>query len=629
MKKPCLLMIPGTLCDQRVFALQARRLRKTADIRFLDLTRLRPNAGWLDKLLNSLPAQFSIAGFSLGGLLGLELLRRAPERVTGLALIASNAEGASRMSKRRSAVMRRQWRQLGPGALVQQLLPAYFHHELQCRRRRELVCDMAVRTPRRAAFAEFAWAASRHASFDLLAKFDRPLLLISGAHDQICPAALQRRIVGVQPAAQWLELPRCAHFLTLEAPAKVSAALLTWLCQEKSSRPPSQLLTQESSMFSPDQLRQRFIAFDSLEYSTDAFIDYRIPGCGPKKNYALIGAGVSQNPDQPVALQETHGFQVGGVSMPAGVVNPPHMHFTAEVFICTNGRWELHWGFNPDAGVASFGEGDICSIPTWIYRGFKNIDDHDGFMFTALGGDDTGGILWGPQTLEAARQQGVHLTDDYQIIDEQLGGRWEPSMRRLEPMTPAEVGQLRHWSLAQMAGRIVKFADLQWSSNALFDAVLPGCGGQLAPVIGHGMSADRNQLAPVMNAHGFSIEWLKIPARGCVSMHRLTQKQVLICKSGSVELEIAAQAPEELDRTRVTIKGSADGWDTYSMPGDVWRTYRNSEDTDALLVVMTPGDGRKLVQWAPAVNQAAARSGIAIDANGYLAPKRFVDRAQH
>ena len=110
-------------------------------------------------------------------------------------------------------------------------------------------------------------------------------------------------------------------------------------------------------MFSPDQLRQRFIAFDSLEYSTDAFIDYRIPGCGPKKNYALIGAGVSQNPDQPVALQETHGFQVGGVSMPAGVVNPPHMHFTAEVFICTNGRWELHWGFNPDAGVASFGEG--------------------------------------------------------------------------------------------------------------------------------------------------------------------------------------------------------------------------------------------------------------------------------
>ena len=40
----------------------------------------------------------------------------------------------------------------------------------------------------------------------------------------------------------------------------------------------------------------------------------------------------------------------------------------------------------------------------------------EGFMFTARwASDDTGGILWGPQTLDAAaRQQGVHLTEDYQ-----------------------------------------------------------------------------------------------------------------------------------------------------------------------------------------------------------------------
>jgi hypothetical protein len=48
-----------------------------------------------------------------------------------------------------------------------------------------------------------------------------------------------------------------------------------------------------------EQLQARFIPFNTLRYSTDAFIDYRIPGCGPKKNYALIGPGVSQNPNQP------------------------------------------------------------------------------------------------------------------------------------------------------------------------------------------------------------------------------------------------------------------------------------------------------------------------------------------
>ena len=144
-------------------------------------------------------------------------------------------------------------------------------------------------------------------------------------------------------------------------------------------------------MLTEHQIKERFIPFSSLRYTTDAFIDYRIPGCGPKKNYALIGPGVSQNPNQPVSLREKHGFQVGGVSMPAGVTNPPHMHFTAEVFICTRGTWQFHWGFNPEPSTAEFGAGDICSVPTWIYRGFKNIGEDEAFMFTGLGRDDTGG----------------------------------------------------------------------------------------------------------------------------------------------------------------------------------------------------------------------------------------------
>ena len=120
-----------------------------------------------------------------------------------------------------------------------------------------------------------------------------------------------------------------------------------------------------SENFTEARLRERFIPFDSLRYSTEAFMDYRIPGCAPKQNYALIGSGVSQSDKQPVSLREKHGFQVGGVMMPAGVINPPHMHFTAEVFICTRGDWVLQWGFNPEAHSAPLSPGDICSVPTW------------------------------------------------------------------------------------------------------------------------------------------------------------------------------------------------------------------------------------------------------------------------
>jgi quercetin dioxygenase-like cupin family protein len=387
--------------------------------------------------------------------------------------------------------------------------------------------------------------------------------------------------------------------------------------------------------FTQEELQARFIPFDSLRYSTDAFIDYRIPDCGPKKNYALIGPGVSQNPNQPVSLREKHGFQVGGVAMGPGVINPPHMHFTAEVFICTRGSFSLHWGFNPERLEYALAEGDIASIPTWIYRGFESQgtkDGKEGFMFTALGRDDTGGILWGAATLEAARAQGVHLTEDYQIIDEHLGGKWDESLKRLQPMMPEEVSQLRTWSPAQMRQRVVKFAELDWSAHALLDSQLPGCGSKIAPVIGHGMSAERNHLAPIMNSHGFSIEWLKIPAGGSVSLHQLSSKQVLAVYQGSVEICMQKQPLPVIepaqDAINIVAKGNADGNDSYAMPADVWRSYRNAGDVDAVMLVMTPGDERKRISWAPDVIERAAAVGYTHDANGYVGLKRFIDRSQ-
>ncbi|MEO7937662.1 MAG: hypothetical protein ABIR55_03500 [Burkholderiaceae bacterium] len=377
-------------------------------------------------------------------------------------------------------------------------------------------------------------------------------------------------------------------------------------------------------MLNQDQLQQRFIPFDGLRYTTEAFIDYRIPGCAPKKNYALIGPGVSQNPNQPVSLREKHGFQVGGVSMPAGTTNPPHMHFTAEVFICTKGRWQMQWGFDPDPLTAEIGEGDICTVPTWIYRGFQSLGPDDAFMFTALGRDDTGGILWGPWTLDAARQQGVHLTQDYRIIDEQLGQKWTDADERLQPMSPQEIAALRKWTPEQMLRRVVRFTDLDWSSDALLDSALPGCGGQLAPVIGLGMSQDRNHLPPVHNAHGFSIEWLRMPPGASMSRHMLDDKQVLVVYRGQIAITVDGSDAS----VTIAAQGSVAGWDSYAMPADTWRAYLNTGSEAAVMLVMTPGDHRKNLIWDDAVAQAAGAANRAIDANGYVAPKNFVDRSQ-
>lgn len=183
-----------------------------------------------------------------------------------------------------------------------------------------------------------------------------------------------------------------------------------------------------------------------------------------------------------------------------------------------------------------------------------------------------------------------------------------------------------------MRQRVVKFAELDWSARALLDSDLPGCGALMAPVIGHGMSAERNHLAPIMNSHGFSIEWLKIPTGGSVSCHQLSSKQVLAVYQGDIEIYIQNQPFASIntaqEATKFIAKGNNQGNDSYAMPADVWRAYRNTGSQDAVVLVMTPGDERKRITWAAEVVAAAADADWGIDANGYVGLKRYIDRSQ-
>lgn len=232
---PCVVMIPGTLCDGRIFARQKRALRGLADVRVIGYRALVSNADWAASLLTQLPQRFSVVGFSLGGLWALELLRRAPERVERLAMVASNARGASAVAQRKSARLWKMWRALGPGAVAAHVKPRYFHHEMQRRRHARLVHDMALHTPAKTAFAEFDWAATRPDGHADLARFSGPLLIVSGAKDRLCTPAMQRSMTMSQPNARWVELPRVGHFVPLEAASRLRDALRQWISQPPAS----------------------------------------------------------------------------------------------------------------------------------------------------------------------------------------------------------------------------------------------------------------------------------------------------------------------------------------------------------------------------------------------------------
>jgi hypothetical protein len=247
----------------------------------------------------------------------------------------------------------------------------------------------------------------------------------------------------------------------------------------------------------------------------------------------------------------------------------------------------------------------------------------DGFLFSGLGRDDTGGILWGPWTIEQARKAGVYLTEDYRMIDTRRGDVLPSDVQLLEPMTAEEIAALEDWAPERMLQRVIRFSELRWSEQGLLDSV-PRSWGPNGSGCRAGHRPGGAVIPPVANAHGMSIEWLRIPAGGQVGLHRIRHKQAIVLKKGQVRLEVQADD----GRFSQQMQGTATSWDSFAVPADHWRSLHNEGSQEALILLLTSGDEKKNIEWSSEIIEQTAARGWTVDANGCVAPKYFVDRAQ-
>ena len=366
-----------------------------------------------------------------------------------------------------------------------------------------------------------------------------------------------------------------------------------------------------------EQAETRLIRRSDMVAEKVAFIDCKMPGSESKENYSLIGPGVTQSTTQVVNIREPHGFSLGVAAMPPGTINNLHIHYTAETFMVHKGEWEFRWGFGDTAGTIKAGPGSVVSIPTWIFRGFTNVGSTDGWIFTALGGDDTGGIIWHPTIMQKAAEYGLYLTRDNMMVDTANGVPAPEPAQLMRTITPDEAAALKTYTPADMARRVVAADERAYSPRALLDACLPGHHSAIAPIIGHGMSEDADAAPKLTNAHGFSIEWLRIEPGNSVSTHRLAEKQVAIVYSGN---------PTWVLNHEADVRLTAAAGEVASIPADVWRSIEAGETATELFLV-TAGDNRKRITWPEPTLDAARAAGWGIDHNGYIAPAALLPAA--
>lgn len=167
---------------------------------------------------------------------------------------------------------------------------------------------------------------------------------------------------------------------------------------------------------SRDKMMKRVAYWRDQKPNPHMFVDTRIPEYA-RDLYSIIGSGVSEDPDNPVAITDVEGFHLAYIGAEPGKGAPFHAHPTVEVFIPLTGKWVVYWNQGKELEEVELGPMDCISVPPNVMRGFRNAGDAHALMIGIVGGHDATKVDWPEDILEQARATGLTLDDDGNIVE--------------------------------------------------------------------------------------------------------------------------------------------------------------------------------------------------------------------
>ena len=223
-----------------------------------------------------------------------------------------------------------------------------------------------------------------------------------------------------------------------------------------------------------------------------------------------------------------HGYNLGAVIAKPQNGSGLHSHTTAEVFLIYSGSWRFYWGAEGKDEIV-LNAGDIISMPTNMFRAFKNVGKEDGLIFVVLGGDDPGIITWVPDVLMKAKKSGMALLDDNSLID--LSENKIPEGKKiLEPISNDEIKKFDNYKLNDLKKFVSKFENRSIYENNL------GNGIDLIQILGK-QFVDKS-FTPVIDQNtGFNLSILKAK-KGSLKDLIFNKPTILFSQKGSWNIEI-------------------------------------------------------------------------------------------
>ncbi|MDB5571198.1 MAG: hydrolase [Hyphomicrobiales bacterium] len=228
--RPVLFLLPGLLCDETVFAPQVEALSGAYDVRVADFQGFSTMKDMAQHVLDRAPARFSVAGFSMGGRVALQIMAMAPERIERFCVFDTGTGPlAPGEPAKRQEIIDLAWRE-GMEGLAASWLPPMVHP-----RRRT---DEAFMAPLRAMVlratpsiheGQIRALVNRADARPVLPTIRCPTLIACGREDEWSPPAQHEAMAAAIPGAKLVVIEDSGHFLPLEQPEAFTQALRDWM----------------------------------------------------------------------------------------------------------------------------------------------------------------------------------------------------------------------------------------------------------------------------------------------------------------------------------------------------------------------------------------------------------------
>ena len=225
-----LVMLPGMMCTGELYREQLGVFSAERAVQFLPLNSGQSVHKLAEQILLHAPAQFALCGLSMGGIVAFEVLRQAPERVKGLALLDTNplAERDEIKQKRAPQIVKVQ-----AGALLEvmrdEMKPNYLAENDGKKEVLDLCLRMALQLGSDVFISQSIALRDRPDQCDTLRSVAVPTLVMCGEQDKLCPVERHQMMHQMVAGSTLAIVQNAGHLPVLEQPKLSNEYLQAWL----------------------------------------------------------------------------------------------------------------------------------------------------------------------------------------------------------------------------------------------------------------------------------------------------------------------------------------------------------------------------------------------------------------